>query len=758
MWDTQFVSSRFTYNTMKKSIYLLLILFAVTFNIQAQITIAAARALPVGSSVTVKGLVINGSELGDIRYMQDNTGNIAAYHSSLLDDVQRGDSIEVSGPTDDYNALLEISPVSSVTIINSGNPLPDPAIVTCVSGFAEMYEAKLVTVNAATFTATGTFSTAGSGTNYDITDATGTSEIRVVTTTNIDGTPIPVDEVYITGIMSQYAPGGTGGYQLLPRDLGDITTGGNPPVISTGLTQTGITTNSFIVNFLTLNPGTTIIYYGVTTDLGVESSSPDMVTTHAHTLTGLTSGTVYYVKAASVSATNDTSWSAVAAMATQSNSTGQIKVWFNNPVDNSVSTGVNATFVNGAMDDTIIYYLDHAQYSVDLCIYNIDNINNLITAINDAYARGLTVRVICDSGVDDANYNAINVGVGNKKKSPPDGSTNADGALYGICHNKFILIDAISVDPDDPWVITGSMNFTDDQVKVDKQNIIAIQDQSLAKGYKIEFEEMFGGKFGPDKSNNTPHEFIIGGKRVESYFSPSDETETRMIEKINSADYDFYFAVFSFTRFGISYAIEDAVEDRGVFAGGMYDQTDASDSTAVNICEDVMGDRFFNYSGSNLLHHKYMIVDPNCPQSDPLVWTGSHNWSTSANSRNDENTIVVHDSITTNLYYQEFNQRYKDEGAMEFMTEKCDFVGVEDELNSGIGLFVYPNPAKDVITVTGIGSATSEIIIFNMSGLREAVNMLNDHQINVSSFSAGVYLLILESDGLIKVVKFVKTL
>lgn len=99
-------------------------------------------------------------------------------------------------------------------------------------------------------------------------------------------------------------------------------------------------------------------------------------------------------------------------------------------------------------------------------------------------------------------------------------------------HNKFINIDAVSTDPDEPWVITGSMNYTDDQVKVDKQNIIAIQDQSLSKAYKAEFDEMFAGNFGPDKTNNTPHEFIIGGKRVELYFSPSDEPETRLIEKL----------------------------------------------------------------------------------------------------------------------------------------------------------------------------------------------------------------------------------
>lgn len=734
---------------MKKIVLTLSLIAVACFQISAQITIAEARVLPAGTTVTVRGIVLNGSELGDIRYLQDNTGNIPAYAPTILDGVQRGDSIEVTGPLYNYNSLLEISTATTVTVINSGNPLPAPTVVTCLSGFAEIYEAKLVTVDAAMFTATGTFSTAGTGTNYDIDDATGGGQVRVLTSTNIDGTPIPIDEVNVTGIMSQYAPGGTGGYQLLPRDLADISTGGNPPVIATGLTQTNITTTSFTINFTTINPGNTIIYYGLTTALGATASDPAMVTSHAFNLTGLTSGTIYYVKAASVSATNDTSWSAIAAMATASNSSGQIKVWFNNPVDNSVSTGVNATFVNGTMADTIIEFLDHAKYSVDICIYNIDNVNNIISAINDAYARGLSVRVICDSGVDDANYNAINVGAGNKKKSPPDGSTNAAGALYGICHNKFIVIDAISVDPDDAWLITGSMNFTDDQVRLDKQNIIAFQDQSIARGYKVEFDEMFSGKFGPDKSNNTPHEYMIGGKRVESYFSPSDETETHLIEKINTADYDLYFAVYSFTRFGISYAVEDAVEDRGVFAAGIYDQTDSGDSTAVNICEDVMGDRFFNYSGSNLLHHKYLIVDPNCKQSDPFVWTGSHNWSTSANSRNDENTVVVHDSTIANIYYQEFNQRYKDEGATSFMTEKCDFVAV-DEIVAKSEIKIYPNPANNfVYAEIPAGFKFDNVSIYSLNGALLFSQQLNGQYVilNIAELNAGMYVLIFEGDS-----------
>lgn len=40
--------------------------------------------------------------------------------------------------------------------------------------------------------------------------------------------------------------------------------------------------------------------------------------------------------------------------------------------------------------------------------------------------------------------------------------------------------------------------------------------------------------------------------------------------------------------------------------------------------------------------------------NDPIVWTGSHNWSSNANARNDENTLVVHDAEVADWYYRAY--------------------------------------------------------------------------------------------------------
>ena len=50
----------------------------------------------VGTQVTVRGIILNGDELGLIRYVQDNTGGIAVYSSSAAS-TKPGDDVEITG-------------------------------------------------------------------------------------------------------------------------------------------------------------------------------------------------------------------------------------------------------------------------------------------------------------------------------------------------------------------------------------------------------------------------------------------------------------------------------------------------------------------------------------------------------------------------------------------------------------------------------------------------------------------------------------
>jgi phosphatidylserine/phosphatidylglycerophosphate/cardiolipin synthase-like enzyme len=59
-----------------------------------------------------------------------------------------------------------------------------------------------------------------------------------------------------------------------------------------------------------------------------------------------------------------------------------------------------------------------------------------------------------------------------------------------------------------------------------------------------------------------------------------------------------------------------------------------------------------------VLHHKYALIDAGFPASQPLVVTGSHNWSNAAENTNGENTLIIEDAGLATQYLQEFAARY----------------------------------------------------------------------------------------------------
>lgn len=178
----------------------------------AQTDVLDARSYGVGQTVTVTAVATNGSELGSIRYMQDNTAGIAGYGS--MSGVNRGDSITVTGTISDFSGLMEISPVSNV--VNHGPAVISPvALQIPITSAGESLESELIEIQNVTFVETGNFV---GNTTYTITDGTNNLDVRVNTGTNLVGTAIPTGAITITGLMGQFNTN----YQIIPRDLNDI--------------------------------------------------------------------------------------------------------------------------------------------------------------------------------------------------------------------------------------------------------------------------------------------------------------------------------------------------------------------------------------------------------------------------------------------------------------------------------------------------------------------------------------------------------
>ena len=440
---------------------------------------------------------------------------------------------------------------------------------------------------------------------------------------------------------------------------------------------------------------------------------------------------------------------------TASESSGDIRTYFTKSVNTSYANSVSneAIQLNNLIDDTLIAYINRVEETLDIAIYNLSSassISNIAGAINAAYSRGVRVRIVYNEDTGNTGIAQLNSSIP-KLESPvpqwPDG--------HGIMHNKFVIFDAESADPNKSILWTGSTNFTSQQINTDANNVIIVQDQALARTYQLEFEEMWGGsganptisasRFGPDKKDNTPHILSIAGKRVESYFSPSDQVNQRIIQAVNDAQGDLCINTMLITRDDIANAI---VYRKAMGLDIRVLVNSQGETTVWDQLESSLGVRLANYSTvSGVLHHKLLIAGA-VSNMNPFVLTGSHNWSTSAETRNDENTLIVFDEDVVNRYYQEFMGRFGPIASTDELT-------VEDD-----NIRIFPNPSQGNIFIVNEGNtAITSVSVYAPSGKKvyeEKPSPESElHELRLVDLAGGIYFVEIKSGSHLKTVKIV---
>ena len=139
---------------------------------------------------------------------------------------------------------------------------------------------------------------------------------------------------------------------------------------------------------------------------------------------------------------------------------------------------------------------------------------------------------------------------------------------------------------------------------------------------------------------------------MELYFSPTDGTNAAIMKEIEAANADFEFALLTLTRDDLGDAIVELNQSFFVSPIGVIEQVYVTGSEFDNLLDT--GVQVYAHEPSGDCHHKYCIIDHSEVSSDPIVITGSHNWSSASENVNDENTLFIHDARVANLYHQEF--------------------------------------------------------------------------------------------------------
>ena len=682
----------------------------------------------VGDVVTVTGVVTSDGNLGSVRYLQDATAGIALYPgadwSEWDDEPAIGDSLTVTGEVTEYNGLLEVGPNLSAVTFEGTGAVPEPLVIGAAD-MDESLEGQLVRVNSVTFPLAGQEITGNN--TYDFTADGETGIIYVRTSNSLVGETLTGCAVDLIGIVSQFSFDGTGGYQLLPRGPVDLIPAAGicytSPVVQSNMSASG-----FTLSWTTDLAADGIVEYGLTEDLGMTSSNTSGTTDHSVDLSGLEAGRIYYARAVSSLPDGESAASPIRPYATVSASSGDIHVYFNGPVNTAVATDEEALSLGVDMNDTVAAWILSAQHTLDVAAYNFND-QTLEDAFEAAANNGIQIRWIYEG------QNA-NVGLNNLPESIVT-HPRTDGQGSGM-HNKFIVGDAEY--PESAFVLTGSTNLTTGNLVQDLNNAIVFEDQSLARAYTIEFNEMWGSdgmtpdaanaKFGPDKTWNTPVDFVIGGVPVELYFSPSDGTTNAIRQEIEAADSEFEFALLALTRDDLGDAIAALGQSFFVNPIGGIEQVNTTGSEYENLLSN--GVQVYHHNISGDLHHKYAIVDHASLSDDPTVITGSHNWSSSAENVNDENTVIVHDARVANLYHQEFQGILIALGVIQSVGE----AGEDPQC------IVYPNPVRGTLNVEWMeGQPDGPLVLRDLSGriVLTAPLQPGTSRISTSGLAAGVY-------------------
>ncbi len=762
-----------------KKLFFAFVLFLSSLSVaQTVVPIADLRwndsnGVPIdtGQVFTISGIVTSSNEFGNQGpgSMQDNTAGISIYGGGFANSVNIGDSVTATGLLNQFRGLTQLNfnrlPIGVVTVHSSGHHV-EPTILTITeianqqwNGFEE-YEGLLIRINNVTISGSGNFA---SGTNYNITDPTGTlvNGLRIDNdVSTIIGTPIPSGPIDIVGILGQFKfnPPYNSGYQILPRFIQDLIFDGSPQIL-TPVLATDITTSSFTVYFNTARNGNSQVKYGLTPALELDSVVINTDTTeHVVPVTGLQEATLYYFRAYSTNQYG-TSFSDLKTVSTASSdpTLGAINVYFNFSVDPSVAIPGNEA--NGNIDfvEKLIERINNANFSIDLALYSFFGMQDVADALILAKNRGVKIRVVYDNRTTQNSMQALmNAGIPVLKRH---------AGLSGIMHNKFFIFDARDTVITNDWIWTGSWNVTSLEVGW-KNNVVEINDPTIAQAFTIEFEEMWGGsgdlpnpgnaKFGIQKTDNTPHHFVIGGREVELYFSPSDGTTQEIINNVNDAHHSIYFALLVFTRADIREAMFNRFQLGVTEQRGIIDNINTTGSQWTQLQN--FAEMFHNQSPT--LHHKYAIFDASYPYSVPTALTGSQNWSNAGENDNDENMLILKDVYIANQYMQEFKKRYNELGGTgTFIVPVVSVPGLELSEFSYTLYQNYPNPFNPVTTIRFEIPVDQhvELVVYDMLG--QEVKRLFDGvapagiitvDFTADNLASGMYIYRLKTDNFIE--------
>ena len=139
--------------------------------------------------------------------------------------------------------------------------------------------------------------------------------------------------------------------------------------------------------------------------------------------------------------------------------------------------------------------------------------------------------------------------------------------------------------------------------------------------------------------------------RVETYFTPGDPADARVIALIRQARREILVQAYVFTHRGIARGLIEA-RQRGVRVAVIADREQSERFSGWLLRDLVDGGVTVLLDGEHeAAHNKVVVVDPGLP--DSAVVTGSFNLTYSAQRRNAENMVVLSGNPAVSMQFAE---------------------------------------------------------------------------------------------------------
>lgn len=297
---------------------------------------------------------------------------------------------------------------------------------------------------------------------------------------------------------------------------------------------------------------------------------------------------------------------------------------------------------------------------------------------NAIIALGSKLHLILANGSDRVDGNARA-----RKHLNDAGFITIDRMLksQGLGHNKFLVLSGAN-GPRAVW--TGSTNWSTTGLCTQINNALLIEDRRVAQHYRKQWSALESAS--PPKldpagfpkklvaTNDKPHSFAIGRAKAEIWFTrTSNGGDMKALRNIIASARDsILFLMFTPGKAGLHTLAAQRANEKQMYVRGVVSNlgTTKADNNKnvleINVISseqhfkpdyytvvqpqsvevalgpwiaEVTRKDFLSQIGHAIVHSKVLVID--ALSQEPIVVTGSHNFSAPASEKNDENLVIV---------------------------------------------------------------------------------------------------------------------